>query len=407
MSIALTYEFNSSIFDTSRNLVAALQPKTNCARTALTLIVQDCSELSSSNEDTTLRVSLAIGLAVCEFKASHVVYPSVCDDVEDTKAASTCTSQLISSPQWWTTYHGCYNSVKQICHMEEASRECERALRTHSQIIDMQEKLHDKMGEYYDFVGVVSGKKDQVLEFWNDTFVFMSETLGAMRSASVSLNREYKENFAQAEEQFLVLSKNLEEARNKVEELGWVAQGAIQALSKSTLDEQAVVAKKLRYDADDFHNHMVTVQEDTAERLEVQMAQSLAKMVVSSDQLLFEHVSEVSSKLTLLMTSLETAQKRNMDMQEELEGKVRGISDDITGFTETVKEGLEASETLLKVVKSKVQLVNGIMQIFSQPVKSAFQLASLIVMVRVGLFGGVYVSLGVVVGSVLGVWLMQ
>lgn len=405
--MSLSYSFNSSLFDTTRDLISALQPQTNCARTALTVIVSDCDKLSSFNEDQNQRVSLAISLAVCEFKAAQVTYPDACDHVEDSESASACTQQLVSSPQWWTTYHGCYNSVKQICHMHEASRECERALRTHSQIVDMQEKLQRKMDEYWQVVETMSDQKDQVLDYWTDTFDFMSETLRDMKSAAVSLNQVYQHNFVQAEEHFQELSLNLQQAKEQVENLGWAAQDAVESLSKSTLAQQALVSEKLRSDASSFHNQLVSSHQQSTEHFESQLEQSLARLVGSSDHLLLSHVQQVSSRLAALMTDLEQSQQRNLDMQQQLQDKVLAINEDIEGFTDTVKQGLEASQTLLSLVKSKIQLVNGLMSVFSKPVRSAFQLGSFIVMIRAAFIGGVYTSIGLVVGSMLGVLVMQ
>jgi hypothetical protein len=96
-----------------------------------------------------------------------------------------------------------------------------------------------------------------------------------------------------------------------------------------------------------------------------------------------------------------------MDMQHQLQQKVRTINDDIEGFTDTVKQGLEASHSLLNLVKSKIQLVNGVVSIFSRPVRSAFQLASFIIMIRAAFIGGIYTSIGLVMGSMLGVLVMQ
>ncbi|KAG5361611.1 Nuclear fusion protein [Yarrowia sp. C11] len=405
--MSLSYSFNTSIFESSRDLVAALQPQTNCARTALTLIVSDCGKLSSFDEDQQLRVTLAVSLAVCEFKAAQVTYPEACNHVEDLDTASTCTQQLVSSPQWWTTYHGCYNSVKQICHMHEASRECERALKTHSQIVDMQEKLHSKMEEYWQLVETMSDHKDTILDYWKDTFDFMSETLTHMKTASVSLNAVYKDNFAQAEGHFKKLSDNLQEAKSQVENLGWTAQDAVVSLSKSTQAEQALVSEKLKSNAASLHQQLVLSHQDTTEHFETQMAHSLAKLVQSSDTVLLNHVQEVSSRLSTLMSSLEESQKKNLDMQQQLEEKVKAINQDIEGFTDTVKQGLEASHTLVDLLKSKVQLVNGVMSVFSRPVRSAFQLGSFIIMLRAAFIGGVYTSIGLVVGSMFGVFVMQ
>lgn len=385
-------------------MISALQPQTNCARTALTLIVSDCGQLSSFNENQNLRVSLAISLAVCEFKAAQVTYPEVCNHEESTSA---CTQQLVSSPQWWTTYHGCYNSVKQICHMHEASRECERALRTHGQIVDMQEKLQEKMQEYWQLVETMDDRKNQVLNYWNDTFEFMSETLNHMKQAAVALNQVYTHNFNQAEEHFKELSTNLQQAKEQVESLGWAAQDAVESLAKSTLAEQQLVSEKLRSDALSLHKQLVSSHQDSTLHFESQLQQSLERMVESSDTVLLSHVMEVSSRLSLLMSDLEKNQKKNLDMQLQLQEKVQTINQDIEGFTDTVKQGLEASQTLLNLVKSKIQLVNSVMSVFSRPVRSAFQLGSFIIMLRAAFIGGVYTSIGLVVGSMLGVLVMQ
>ncbi|QNP97822.1 nuclear fusion protein KAR5 [Yarrowia lipolytica] len=405
--MSLSYSFNTTIFTENRDLVAALQPQTNCARTALTLIVSDCGKLSSFNEDQQLRVSLAVGLAVCEFKAAQVTYPDACNNIEDWMSTSACTQQLVSSPQWWTTYHGCYNSVKQICHMHEASRECDRALKTHSQIVDMQEKLHTKMDQYWELVETMSDHRDAVLDYWNDTFDFMSETLAHMKETSVSLNAVYRDNFAQAQEHFQMLSENLQEARVQMENLGWAAQDAVVSLSKSTLAEQSLVSERLKNDASSLHKLLVLAHQDTTESFETQLQQSLTRLVESSDNVLLNHVQQVSSRLSALMSDLEESQKKNMDMQHQLQQKVRTINDDIEGFTDTVKQGLEASHSLLNLVKSKIQLVNGVVSVFSRPVRSAFQLASFIIMIRAAFIGGIYTSIGLVMGSMLGVLVMQ
>lgn len=407
MTVALSYEFNATIFDVSRNLVIALQPRSNCARTALTNIVSDCGRLTSSNENQDLRVSLAVALAICEFKAAQIAFPDACDYLESTEDTAICTKQLASLPQWWTTYHGCYNSVKQICHMEEASTECERSLQTHTRIIDMQEKLQTKMEEYWNLVDTVSERRDQVLDFWNETFVFMQTTLDTMKAASNSLSNLHRDNFAKAEEGFRELSLNLETSSKKVQDLGSVAQSAVESLSLATLLQQELVSEKLKNDAQDLSNHLKAAHDSSVEHFELQFDKTLSKLAQSSDFILLNHVQQVSLQLSLLMSDLEKSQKTNLDMQEELHTKVRELNNDIEGFTENVKQGLEASQTLLTMIRSKVQLVNGIVQVFSQPVKSAIQLGSLLIMIRAAFVGGMYTSVGLVVGSGIAVFLMQ
>jgi DNA polymerase III alpha subunit len=98
-------------------------------------LISDCSILEASHSD--LRYRYASRLAVCEFEATGVNYPSECRNGRHEK----CIKRLEERPQWWTTLSNNIQNVLVICAAVRHEVEEGRILELHRNATRAQEML--------------------------------------------------------------------------------------------------------------------------------------------------------------------------------------------------------------------------------------------------------------------------
>uniref|UniRef100_A0A060T8Q7 Nuclear fusion protein KAR5 n=1 Tax=Blastobotrys adeninivorans TaxID=409370 RepID=A0A060T8Q7_BLAAD len=84
----------------------------SCIYSAIGDLLPECAIEGIHADD---RSWYGIEIAKCSFRASGVSYPSICDNVKF-ESMHKCTQELITRPQWWTTYSVSYATVGQLCY---------------------------------------------------------------------------------------------------------------------------------------------------------------------------------------------------------------------------------------------------------------------------------------------------
>jgi hypothetical protein len=101
----------------------SLEKKPSCYRTATADLISECNSLDSSQSPHgDLRYQYATQLAVCEFEATGISYPSECLNIaQGTKdqrgpdKQAKCIRRLEERPQWWTTLSNNIQNAMVIC----------------------------------------------------------------------------------------------------------------------------------------------------------------------------------------------------------------------------------------------------------------------------------------------------
>lgn len=87
-----------------------------CSRTSVEELVEQCSIGGIESLSPQLRTELAVKLSICEFQESSLDYPELCHNLERPGDFYFCIQQLRQSSQFWTTYSGNYQKISSICH---------------------------------------------------------------------------------------------------------------------------------------------------------------------------------------------------------------------------------------------------------------------------------------------------
>ncbi|KAI5814108.1 Tht1-like nuclear fusion protein-domain-containing protein [Pyronema omphalodes] len=122
-------------YSTVLQYLSTLETAPSCHREATTSLISDCSILEASHSD--LRYRYASRLAVCEFEATGVNYPSECHNGRHEK----CIKRLEERPQWWTTLSNNIQNVLVICAAVRHEVEEGRILELHRNATRAQEML--------------------------------------------------------------------------------------------------------------------------------------------------------------------------------------------------------------------------------------------------------------------------
>lgn len=113
--------------------LSSLESKPNCHRTATAALVADCNSLggagSDSDGNSDSRYRYAAQLAVCEFEATGIRYPSECRG-RGSRAHIKCIRRLEERPQWWTTLSNNIQNAMVIC--AAVGHDVEQGTHTHT-----------------------------------------------------------------------------------------------------------------------------------------------------------------------------------------------------------------------------------------------------------------------------------
>lgn len=168
--------FISSVFLDAQLEIAALGPDSSqhadCIREALSDLLPKClvhspfgvgqNEQPKVNKQNSIvaftlsdgeRCDYGIALSVCQFKATFMEYPVICNDATSTRnnnsknnnknnnKTKACLIRLHENPQWWTTFNGYYQSVGSLCLEQANNFQRDRILTVYQDLTSTQEIL--------------------------------------------------------------------------------------------------------------------------------------------------------------------------------------------------------------------------------------------------------------------------
>lgn len=125
-----TATHNHPAYASALHLIDSLGTAPSCQRTATAAFVSDCSHFTRSFSGGTdnFKVLFAVKLAVCEFQATGVTFPSECShyrgrgdgeqqlsDTAGKRQLQQCLRKLEERPQWWTTLSNNLQNAVVIC----------------------------------------------------------------------------------------------------------------------------------------------------------------------------------------------------------------------------------------------------------------------------------------------------
>lgn len=150
-----------SVFESSEKALELLEPKSTCMKDVVKWLLPECQ---TGSLDVQQRVECAVRLSICEFDASDVKYPSVCQKENTTR----CTQALETRTQWWTTYSGYYKSIGQICSEYQQEHEMEN-------IVQLYQKVNSVESQLYFHLANALTKLDLELAYTNETKLYFEE----------------------------------------------------------------------------------------------------------------------------------------------------------------------------------------------------------------------------------------
>ncbi|RLV96630.1 Nuclear fusion protein KAR5 [Spathaspora sp. JA1] len=131
----------------NNNFASLIAWRSDCAQLALKELIPQCINSGIESITPTQQKQIAIKLSLCQFENSGVEYPYECkvNDIEK------CILKLEMRPQYWTTYSGYYQDVKNICHQLSAPFEKDQILNIYENITRIYQDLYHDMMKSHQF----------------------------------------------------------------------------------------------------------------------------------------------------------------------------------------------------------------------------------------------------------------
>lgn len=113
----------------------------SCIYSAIGDLLPQCATQGIHADD---RCWYGIQIAKCSFRASGVSYPPICDSIVF-ESMQECTQELVTRPQWWTTYSVSYATVSQLCYEHQLEHKRDTIIELFDNITQFEWDNYDRL----------------------------------------------------------------------------------------------------------------------------------------------------------------------------------------------------------------------------------------------------------------------
>lgn len=324
--------FINSVFENTYKSIESLNPDSavhaDCIKNALNSLLPRCLGLEASftlTDDERRQYSIA--LSVCQFKATFMEYPSVCDNSLD-KDSRPCVQKLHLNSQWWTTFNGYYQSVGSLCLEQKNSFQRDKILSLYQDMTTVQEnllhsvktahaELHKQNGEVSHTLELLKRLKEELAESAKKASVEMEGALTKMSTdASTAMEVELH---GVVDTMSTVLLK-------KVGELLHVVEQSLEVSNKNILTLVNEVAFKLDLEMDSFKTGMTAILDG----VDNQMSSIVQEA---------KHIEDTHQHINILQLELETQIETSIDlMQSSFSSIIGNLTEQAQNLTLTLSQ---------------------------------------------------------------------
>ncbi|KAF8243185.1 hypothetical protein K440DRAFT_637719 [Wilcoxina mikolae CBS 423.85] len=372
--------------------LSSLESKPSCHRSATATLISDCNTLDISDSD--LRYRYAARLAVCEFEATGIWYPSECRDRNGQKK---CIKRLEERPQWWTTLSNNIQNAMVICAAVRHEVEKDSLLELHRNVTKVQERLFKVMDvslnqvwrdqeEQKDFVGgwetLLHRVKEDLSELQLDVTTKMrmgektlEEVLSGLLERVMEEQKAQKNEWAKMDAIFRKVAEESIDWSKKVEEAWKEADQSISLRSNEHHQELSKAVQVVNQVRNRSH-----IQKFTKAEIQMQINTILASTTLKSAQDLNDAAKSLSADLELAelsthqLSSLSTlyvnllttqdalseSQKEQEALQNRLLQSLELLEPRIEQMVSTMLSSASKVEKSLDDAENRIQSMGGI-----------------------------------------------
>ncbi|KAI5962979.1 KAR5 [Candida pseudojiufengensis] len=165
-----------------------------CSRLAFKTLPSQCSNGIESLSPS-LQKKFALELSICEFENIGIEYPLNCNRHLRELDIDQCIKSLEKSPQFWTTYSGNYNNIKNACHHLSLPFEKDQILNVYKNITNVYQNLMSDLQKSHQNS---EENQNHIEKKFNYIINLVDQVLKEKENERINLNRSYNvfyENF--------------------------------------------------------------------------------------------------------------------------------------------------------------------------------------------------------------------